>query len=90
MNLEVPPVHPIEISPDASLLAVCHTADNRLLLFSLASGTPVLSAAISVGLDPVSVRWRTAGEVWVVNHTSDTVSVVDAARCVVVKHAADG
>ena len=48
-------------------------------------GTPVLSAAIPTGLDPVSVRWRTAVELWVVNHTSDSVSVVDASRCVV-KH----
>ena len=47
--------------------------------------TPVQAAAIPVGFDPVSVRWRTATEFWVTNHTSDTVSVVDAVRCTV-KH----
>lgn len=78
VNFEVPPVHPLDLSPDGKLLAVCHTADNRVLLYSLITGTPVPAGAISVGLDPVSVRWRTASELWVANHTSDTVSVVDA------------
>jgi len=40
--------------------------------------------AVPVGLDPVSVRFRTDGELWVANHISDSVSVVDvAARRVV-------
>jgi YVTN family beta-propeller protein len=81
VNFEVPPVHPLDLSPDGKLLAVCHTADNRVLLYSLVSGAPVPAAAIPVGLDPVSVRWRTATELWVANHTSDTVSVVDAVAC---------
>ena len=85
VNFEVPPVHPLDLSPDGALLAVCHTADNRVLLYSMVLGTPVPAAAIAVGLDPVSVRWRTATELWVANHTSDTVSVVDAVRCTV-KH----
>ncbi len=85
VNFEVPPVHPLDLSPDGALLAVCHTADNRVLLYSMVSGTPVPAAAIAVGLDPVSVRWRTNTELWVTNHTSDTVSVIDAAGCTV-KH----
>ena len=85
VNFEVPSVHPLDLSPDGALLAVCHTADNRVLLYSLLSGTPVPAAAIPVGLDPVSVRWRTNTELWVTNHTSDSVSVVDAVRCTV-KH----
>jgi NADH-quinone oxidoreductase subunit N len=44
---------------------------------------PVLTAAIPAGLDPVSVRWRTAGEFWVTNRTSDSVSVIAASKCVV-------
>ena len=65
VNFEVPPVHPLDLNPNGSLLAVCHTADNRVLLYSMASGTPVQTAAIPVGLDPVSVRWRTTTELWV-------------------------
>ena len=33
LNFEVPPVHPLDLSPDGKLLAVCHTADNRVLLY---------------------------------------------------------
>jgi YVTN family beta-propeller protein len=31
---------------------------------------------VPVGVDPVSVRCRTSNEVWVVNHISDSVSIV--------------
>ena len=40
---------------------------------------PMSLGAVPVGLDPVSVRFRTDGELWVVNHISDSVSVVDVA-----------
>ncbi|MCH7527053.1 MAG: hypothetical protein IID39_06430, partial [Planctomycetes bacterium] len=58
------------------LLAV-NTPDNRLEVFDITGGTAVLIGAIPVGLDPVSVRARTNGEAWVVNHISDSVSIVD-------------
>ncbi|HZI16374.1 MAG TPA: beta-propeller fold lactonase family protein [Myxococcus sp.] len=77
VNWEHPHVHPLELTPDGSKLLAVNTADNRLLVFSLASGTPVLSASIPVGLDPVSVRARSNTEAWVVNHVSDSVSIVD-------------
>ena len=35
--------------------------------------------SVPVGLEPVAVAARTDGEVWVVNHLSDSVSVVDVA-----------
>jgi len=53
-----------------------NTADARLEVFD-ASGavlTPLFS--VPVGLDPVSVRARTNDEAWVVNHVSDSVSIV--------------
>src|SRR5262249_44049679 len=34
-------------------------------------------AAVQVGLDPVAVAARSNTEVWVVNHLSDSVSIVD-------------
>lgn len=37
--------------------------------------TPV--ASVPVGLEPVAVAARTNDEVWVVNHMSDSISVVD-------------
>jgi len=41
------------------------------------SGHPVPLGSVPVGLDPVSVRFRNNNEVWVVNHISDSVSLVD-------------
>ena len=77
VNWETPHVSPLALTPDGSKLLAVNTPDNRLEVFELGSGLPVYAGSIPVGLDPVSVRVRNAGEAWVVNHVSDTVSVVD-------------
>ena len=77
VNWESPHVHPLELTPDASLLLAVNTMDNRLEVFSLATGSPVRVASIPVGADPVSVRARSNTEAWVVNHISDSVSIVN-------------
>ncbi|NNE06989.1 MAG: T9SS type A sorting domain-containing protein [Gemmatimonadetes bacterium] len=46
-------------------------------MFDLTGSQPVRTREIMVGLEPVSVRQRTANEVWVVNHVSDDISIVD-------------
>jgi YVTN family beta-propeller protein len=76
INFETAHVHPIDITPDGSRLLACNTADNRLEVFDLSGGTPVLVSEIPVGLDPISVRARSNTEAWVVNNISDSVSVV--------------
>jgi YVTN family beta-propeller protein len=70
-------VHALELTPDGATLCVCNTPDNRLELFDVTGGTPVPLGHVPVGLDPLSVRARSNGEAWVVNHISDSVSVVD-------------
>jgi DNA-binding beta-propeller fold protein YncE len=83
-NFESGQVHPVDITPDGTRLLVCNTADARLEVFDITSGTPLLVSEIPVGLDPISVRARTADEAWVVNTVSDSVSVVSlSARNVV-------
>ncbi len=77
VNWETPVVHPVDLSPDGAKLAVVNLPDARLAVFDVSSGSPMLVAEVPVGLDPVSVRFRTPDEVWVVNHISDSVSVVD-------------
>lgn len=79
VNWENPHVHPLTMSPDGTRLFAVNTPDNRLEVFDVSSGTPSREFDVPVGLDPVSVRARTNGEVWVVNHISDSVSVVDLA-----------
>jgi YVTN family beta-propeller protein len=85
VNWETPHVHPIALTPNGSRLLVCNTPDNRLEVFGFTTaGSLVPVASIPVGLDPVTVRPRNNNEVWVVNHISDSVSIVDlAARNVV-------
>ncbi len=80
VNWETPQVHPLDLTPDGRRLLVVNTADNRLELFDIESGAPIHLGSVPVGLDPVSVRARNDNEVWVVNHVSDSVSVVDLAR----------
>ncbi|MCH9649315.1 MAG: hypothetical protein K0U98_13830 [Deltaproteobacteria bacterium] len=77
VNWETPQVHPLELTPDGALLLAVNTPDNRLEVFEATGGTLSHLASIPVGLDPVTVRARTASEAWVVNQISDTVSIVD-------------
>ncbi len=80
VNFESAHVHPLERTPDGSLLLAVNTADARLEVFTFdTEGRPQASRSIAVGLDPVSVRARNNNEVWVVNQLSDTISVVDLA-----------
>ena len=77
INFETPVVSPIQISPDGTRLAVCNLPDSMLDILDLTVFPPRRIYSVPVGLDPVSCRFRTDSEVWVVNHISDSVSVVD-------------
>ncbi len=77
VNWESPHVHPLELAPGGMHLLAVNTAGNRLEVFAVGPGGLVREASIPVGLEPVSVRARTATEAWVANHISDSVSIVD-------------
>jgi len=79
VNWENHPLHALDLSPDRKLLAVAHTADQRVQLFDVSTDPPVPAGHVFVGVDPVSVRFRSNAELWVVNHVSDSVSVIDVA-----------
>jgi DNA-binding beta-propeller fold protein YncE len=70
-------VRPLALSPDGKHLFAVNTPDNRLEVFHVLQNQLVHKASIPVGLEPVAVAARTNGEVWVVNHLSDSVSVVE-------------
>ena len=73
-------LHPLDQSLDGARLAVANGPGGRVEIFTLnAAGVPSPEVSIPTGIDPVSVRWRTANELWVVNHVSDSVSVIDVA-----------
>jgi len=64
------------MSPDRQHLFAVNTPDNRLEIFRIQHDRLSHTASIPVGLEPVAVAVRTEHEVWVVNHVSDSVSVV--------------
>ncbi len=73
------PVRPIALNSDGSRIYVVNTPDNRLEVFAAESFGMVPQASVEVGLEPVAVALRNDGEAWVVNHLSDSISVVDLA-----------
>lgn len=77
VTFESGPVRPLALSPDASRLFAVNTPDGMLEIFDVDAGGLTHSGSVAVGMEPVAVAARTATEVWVVNHLSDSVSIVD-------------
>ncbi|MFT3927783.1 MAG: hypothetical protein QM778_34970 [Myxococcales bacterium] len=69
-------VRPLALSPNGKFLFAANTADNRLEMFSVSASGLSPAGSVSVGLEPVAVAARSDSEIWVVNHLSDSVSVV--------------
>jgi len=80
VNWETPHVSPLALSRDGSVLVAVNTADARLEVWDAAGESLVHRASVPVGIDPVSVRLRSDREAWVVNHVSDSISIVDLRR----------
>jgi DNA-binding beta-propeller fold protein YncE len=80
VNFEAGHVRPLALSPDGSRLFAVNTPDNQLAIFDVTPEGLALRAEIAVGLRPVAVAVRDAGsgalEAWVVNHLSDSESIV--------------
>jgi DNA-binding beta-propeller fold protein YncE len=69
-------VRPLALSPDGKRLFAVNTPDNRLEIFKITQWGLEHENSVPVGLEPVAVAVRSNNEVWVVNHLSDSVSVV--------------
>jgi len=78
-NFETEPVRPLALAPGGDRLYAVNTADDRLEIFDVTASGLVRAGEVGVGLRPVAVAAGPGGRVWVVNHLSDSVSVVDAA-----------
>ena len=70
-------VRPLAMSPNGTRLFAVNTPDNRLEVFSITAGNLTHIDSIPVGMEPVAVAARSDTEVWVVNHLSDSISIVD-------------
>ena len=71
------PVRPLALSPDKTKLFVCNIPDGRLEIFSVTTTGLTQIGSVPVGLEPVAVAARSNTEVWVVNHLSDSISIID-------------
>jgi len=79
------PVRPLALSPDGSTLYATNIPDNTLEIFSVGVGGLTHTGSVPVGMEPVAVAVRDNGgndEVWVVNHLSDSLSIVDTSGAV--------
>ncbi|MBU6378321.1 MAG: hypothetical protein KJS95_07280 [Gammaproteobacteria bacterium] len=70
------PVRPLALSADGQRLYVANAPAGCLEIYAIENDSLRLVSSVSVGLEPVAVAERNANEVWVVNHLSDSVSVV--------------
>ena len=69
-------VRPIAMSPDGTKLFAVDTPNGTLEIFNITSSGLTFQSRVPVGMEPVAVAARNNTEVWVVNHLSDSVSVV--------------
>jgi len=78
-NFESSQVHPLAPSNSGNQLYAVNTDEGRLAIFAVAGdGSLTFAGDVPVGLDPVSLAVRPgSNEVWVANHLSDDVSIVD-------------
>jgi len=70
-------VRPLAMSPDGTRLFAVNTPNAELEMYDLDASGLSFVEAVPVGLEPVAVAARSNDEVWVVNHLSDSISVVD-------------
>jgi len=71
------PVRPLALSSDGLELYATNIPDGELEIFDVTESGLVKTASVQVGLEPVAVAVASDGNVWVVNHLSDSVSIVD-------------
>jgi DNA-binding beta-propeller fold protein YncE len=69
-------VRPLATSPDGTRLFAVNTPNGTLDVFLITASGLQLQSRVPVGMEPVAVAARSDNEVWVVNHLSDSVSVV--------------
>src|SRR5262245_64885625 len=76
-TFETGQVRPLALSPDGARLFALNTPDNRLEIFAVSGAGLTHTGSVPVGLEPIAVAARSNTEVWVVNHLSDSVPIVD-------------
>ncbi len=75
-NFTSPQSNPIVLSPDHAFVYVANTTSNSVSFIRTSNFT--IPQTVATGIEPVSLAVRPDGlELWVSNHLSDTISVID-------------
>jgi DNA-binding beta-propeller fold protein YncE len=78
VTFETGQVRPLALSPDGTRLFALNTPDSRLEVFDVdGNGDLSHASSVPVGMEPIAVAALSNDEVWVVNHLSDSISIVD-------------
>jgi YVTN family beta-propeller protein len=78
VEFETVATRPMALSASGTELYVVNTPDNTLEILNVGAGGVSRKSSVPVGMEPVAVAVRPGtSEVWVVNHLSDSVSIVD-------------
>lgn len=72
-------VRPLALSSNGQYVFAVNTPDNRLEVLRADRKRLTLVASVPVGMEPVAVSVN-GNEAWVVNHLSDSISVVDVTQ----------
>ncbi len=81
VNFEAGQVRPLALSPDGSRLFATNTPDGQVEIFAVGAAGLTHQCSVPVGLEPVALAAASDTELWVVNHLSDSVSIVDVTSC---------
>ena len=79
VTFETGQVRPLALSPDGTRLYAANTPNGTLEIYTIGDAGLSHAATVPVGMEPTAVAALSDNEVWVVNHLSDSVSVVDVA-----------
>lgn len=71
------PVRPLAISHSRQQLYAANTPDGQLEVFAITDIGLVHQHSIPVGIEPVAIAVAPNNDIWVVNHISDSISIVD-------------
>jgi len=77
VNFESGHVRPLALSEDGAFLFATNTPNATLDMFAINDEGLQHLHSVPVGLEPVAVAAYSSDEVWVVNHLSDSISIVD-------------
>lgn len=76
VTFETGQVRPLALSPDGNTLYAANTPNSTLEVYSIDAASLTHNSTIPVGMEPTAVA-AINNQVWVVNHLSDSVSIVD-------------